>query len=194
LNSHSYGGTTYPIVTEPRCHTCLAPERTTIEILSALGVGYTAIARQFPAGPSSQSIRRHALRDHVPVRSEVLRQALDAAGGERTAVLTQGVQAALTRLARAAEAIPLANERLLSGAAPLTAAQAIKVAGMFMEYDLALHTEERMQTLLDTAHDDLAQMLSLVKKTTAPDTWTEIVRAIDRDPNLRPYVFEAYAA
>ena len=108
VGTYQVEGVTYPLIPSTRCHTCRSPHRAEIETLVALGVGYSQVARTLPADAalSGRNIREHVIRNHLQVRDEVVRRLVEAAGGDRRAVLEIGIEQAVEELADAAMAVP----------------------------------------------------------------------------------------
>lgn len=54
----------------------------------------------------------------------------------------------------------------MTGRSPTSLAHGLRAAKYLAEFDLVLRREKTMQTLLDSAHQDLSEMLRLVKTKT----------------------------
>jgi hypothetical protein len=153
----------------------------------AEGLGFTLVAKSLPddSDLTPRNIREHFCRGHTRVQAEVVRQVVEAAGGDHTAVLESGVAEAIRSLAETTGVMDEGARLLATGKLKPTMADLLRSAKLLLNYELAIRQDQDLQGKLDRAFEAIDEMFLLAKNHMAPEAWSAYLKATERHPLLR---------
>jgi hypothetical protein len=173
-----------------RCHACRSPHRLSAELLVVTGVGYTRTVRALPADPgmTPKSLREHILRGHAAGLQAVARSAIACASGKPENVLARGIEATIVQLAEAVEVVQATDRLLESGRLRPTLGQALKATKLLISLEAIVRAERCLEERLEESHALTARALRLVRGTVPSEVWSDVLRAVECDRDLRLFV------
>jgi hypothetical protein len=156
----------------------------------AIGYGFTRTVKALPQGSdlTPKVLREHIARGHSASLQAVAKRLVDRAGGDPARVLEQGVEAAVLRLADAVGVVAAADGRLLSHQLKPTMAQALRATRLLIALESAVREERRLEERLAESYSLIDRALRLVRQTVPPETWSRVLREVDKDTDLRLFV------
>jgi len=156
----------------------------------AEGATYATAARHLPsdAGLSSKNIREHWRRGHVPVESELVSRLVESAQAERIDVLELGIAQSVRSLAMASAIVDEVTRRLVAGELEPTLNDGLRAARLLMAFQTAALPGREAERQLRKSHEAINGVLALAKAHMPADDWSAVLRAMDADLVLSPFV------
>ena len=129
-------GRTYPLVSIPSCKVCRSTERYAIERAIVDGAGYEATVRKFSdAGITARGIKRHFLRQHLPLMAVAVRELQDRNEQRRSDLVATGAKEVRAYLEQCRVIVGKVSGKVLLGEVEPTLADGIKAARLLQKAD-----------------------------------------------------------
>jgi hypothetical protein len=176
------GGYQYPYRSEPRCRVCTSPQRRAAEEMLASGRTYMMIAKALPDGGfDARNLGDHIRNGHLPLHAPAVRRVAQHEAADVKQFVEPAVQSVADHLSFASGVVARVKERMSAGEVQPTVGDGIAAAKLLAQTEAAASNHRTVDDYVTA----LLTLIDTVREHVTAETFTNIGRALVRDPMFR---------